>query len=170
MVRLVRSLRLVAAATLALVATAGAARAQMAVTASVNPALTVTSPAGLDFGAVTRPSVTTIAYNAPNTGILQVVGAVNADILVTFPLTVTFNGPGTPPTYAILSSSVGTKTISSGTCDRTGVALVDVTTGTLNPNLGSGGILCYAVGGRLTTTTSTSSGSFSGTLVLTVSY
>ncbi|MBI3789848.1 MAG: hypothetical protein HY275_03115 [Gemmatimonadetes bacterium] len=114
--------------------------------------------------------MTTIAFNAANTGVLQVVGASNADIFVTFPLTVTFNGPGTPPVYAILPTSVGTKTISSGLCDRTGVSSVDVTTGTLNPNLGSGGILCYAVGGRLTTTASTSPGAFSGTLVLTVSY
>lgn len=170
MVGLFRSSRILAAAAFALVAGTGTARGQLAVTASVNPALAVTSPAGLDFGAVTKPSVTTIAFNAANTGILQVVGAQNADILVTFPLSVTFNGPGTPPVYAILPSSVGAKVISSGTCDRTGVSGVDVTTGTLTPNLGSGGILCYTVGGRLTTTNATTSGVFSGTLVLTVSY
>lgn len=165
-----RSTRALAIVAVALVASAGSARAQLAVTASVNPALTVTSPAGLDFGAVTKPSVTTIAFNASNTGILQVVGASSADIFVTFPLTVTFTGPGTAPAYAILSSSVGTKTITSGTCDRTGLSVVDVTTGTLNPNMGSGGILCYAVGGRLTTTAGTSAGVFNGTLVINVAY
>ena len=170
MVGLIRSTRVLALATVALVASAGAARAQMAVTASVNPALTVSSPAGLDFGAVTKPSITTIAFNAANTGLLQVVGASNADILVTFPTTVTFNGPGTAPTYQILPSSVGTKQLSTGTCDRTGVSLIDVTTGTLTPNLGSGGILCYTVGGKLTTTNATTSGSFNGTLTITVSY
>jgi hypothetical protein len=170
MVRLSRSTQVLAAAALALVMGTGRAQAQMAVTASVNPALAVTSPAGLDFGAVTKPTVTTVAFNAATTGILQVVGASNADIFVTFPLTVSFTGPGTPPAYAILPSSVGAKTISSGTCDRTGTSVVDVTTGTLNPNLGAGGILCYTVGGRLTTTLGTASGVFSGTLVLTVSY
>lgn len=170
MVGLIRSTRVLALAAVALAASAGAARAQMAVTASVNPALTVSSPAGLDFGAVTKPSITTIAFNAANTGLLQVVGASNADILVTFPTTVTFNGPGTAPTYQILPSSVGTKQLSTGTCDRTGVSLIDVTTGTLTPNLGSGGILCYTVGGKLTTTNATTSGSFNGTLTITVSY
>ena len=82
----------------------------------------------------------------------------------------TFNGAGTHPVYDILPSSVGTKTIASGTCDRTALAAVDVTVGTLTPNTGSGGILCFAVGGRLTTTASTSAGAFSGTLVLTVAY
>ena len=170
MVGLFRTTRILAAAALALAVSGSAARAQLAVTAAVNPALAVTSPAGLDFGAVTKPSVTTIAFNAANTGILQIVGAQNADILVTFPLTVTFNGPGTAPVYAILPSSVGAKTISSGTCDRTGTSGVDVTTGTITPNLGAGGILCYTVGGRLTTTNATTPGAFSGTLVLTVSY
>ena len=170
MVGLNRSTRALALAAIVMAATAGVASAQLAVTASVNPALTVSSPAGLDFGAVTKPSVTTVAFNAANTGILQVAGASNADILVTFPLTVTFNGPGTAPVYAILASSVGTKTIGTGTCDRTGVSLVDVTTGTLAPNLGAGGILCYSVGGRLTTTTATSSGVFNGTLTIVVSY
>ena len=170
MVGLIRSTRVLALAAVALAASAGAARAQMAVTASVNPALTVSSPAGLDFGAVTKPSITTIAFNAANTGLLQVVGASNADILVTFPTTVTFNGPGTAPTYQILPSSVGTKQLSTGTCDRTGVSLIDVTTGTLTTNLGSGGILCYTVGGKLTTTNATTSGSFNGTLTITVSY
>ena len=170
MVGLIRFTRVLALAAAALAASAGAARAQMAVTASVNPALTVSSPAGLDFGAVTKPSITTIAFNAANTGLLQVVGASNADILVTFPTTVTFNGPGTAPTYQILPSSVGTKQLSTGTCDRTGVSLIDVTTGTLTPNLGSGGILCYTVGGKLTTTNATTSGSFNGTLTITVSY
>ncbi|MBI2795471.1 MAG: hypothetical protein HYX65_02070 [Gemmatimonadetes bacterium] len=154
----------------ALVAASSVAGAQMAVTAAVNPAISITSPAGLNFGAVTKPSVTDVAFNAATTGLIEVVGAASANVTVTFPLTVTFTGPGTAPVYSILSSSVGTKNIPSGSCDRSGVTPVDVTGGALSTNLGSGGILCYAVGGRLTTTAGTSNGSFSGTLTITVTY
>ena len=154
----------------ALVAVSTVAGAQMSVTAAVNPAIAISSPAGLNFGSVTKPSVTDVAFNAATTGLIQVVGAASAGVTVTFPLTVTFTGPGTAPVYSILSTSVGTKTIPSGSCDRTGVTTVDVTGGSISSNLGSGGILCYAVGGRLTTIAGTSDGAFSGTLTITVTY
>lgn len=154
----------------ALVTASSAASAQMAVTASVNPAIAISSPAGLAFGSVTKPSTTDVAFNGSTTGLIQVIGAASANVTVTFPLTVTFTGPGTAPVYSILSSSVGIKTIASGTCDRSAVTPVDVTAGALISNLGLGGILCYAVGGRLVTTAGTSNGAFSGTLTITVTY
>lgn len=154
----------------AVVAASSVAGAQMSVTAAVNPAIAITSPAGLDFGAVTKPSVTDVAFNAPTTGLIEVVGAASAGVTVTFPATVTFAGPSPAPVFSFLASSVGTKTIASGSCDRTGVVPVDVTAGAFSSNLGLGGILCYAVGGRLTTIAGTANGAFSGTLTITVTY
>lgn len=154
----------------ALVAASSVAGAQMSVTAAVNPAIAITSPAGLDFGAVTKPSVTTVAFNAANTGLIEVVGAASAGVTVTFPTTVTFAGPSPAPVYSILATSVGTKNIASGTCDRAGVVPVNVTAGAFSSSLGLGGILCYAVGGQLTTIAGTANGAFSGTLTITVTY
>ena len=154
----------------ALVAASSVAGAQMAVVAAVNPAIAITSSAGLDFGAVTKPATTVVAFNAINTGLIDVVGGANANVQVTFPLTVTFAGPSPAPAYSILATSVGTKTIASGSCDRSGVVPVNVTAGTLNTNLGLGGILCYAVGGNLVTLSGTANGSFAGTLTIAVVY
>ena len=154
----------------ALVAASSVAGAQMAVTAAVNPAIAVSSPAGLAFGAVTKPSTTTISFSDPTTGLLEVVGAASAVVTVSFPTTVSFAGPSPAPVYSILSTAVGFKNIAAGTCDRSGVLGVDVTPVSIPGNLGLGGILCYAVGGRLVTTALTANGAFSGTLTITVIY
>ena len=170
MSRISQGIRATALGTIALLSVASVARAQMTVHALVSPAIAVSSPAGLDFGAVTRPSVTDIIFSNPATGIVQVVGATSASVLVTFQTSVVFSGGAVPPTYAVLPTSVGTKIISSGTCDRSGVANVDVTVGTITSNLGPGGILCYTVGGRLTTVAGTTPADYNGTLSITVTY
>jgi hypothetical protein len=170
MSRMSQSVRAMALGAVALFAVTSVARAQMTVHAVVSPAIAVSSPAGLDFGAVTRPSTTDIIFSAPTTGIIQVDGAVSASVLVTFQTSVVLSGGAVPPTYTVLPASVGTKTILSGTCDRTGVANVDVTVGTITSNLGPGGTLCYTVGGRLVAVAGTTPGSYSGTLAVTVTY
>ena len=154
----------------ALVAASSVAGAQMAVTASVNPAIAVTSIAGLDFGAVIKPTTVIVPFGAINAGLLEVVGAASAGVTVGFPTTVTFTGPSPAPVFTILSSSVGFKNIASGTCDRTSMNVVDVTGVTTPGNLGLGGILCYSVGGRIVTVAGTANGAFTGTLVITVAY
>ena len=170
MSRMSHGIRAMALGAVGVLAVTSVARAQMTISALVSPAIAVSSPAGLNFGSVTRPSVTDVAFASPTTGILEVVGAASASVQVNFLTGVVLSGGATPPTYAILPTSVGTKTIASGTCDRSGVANVDVTGGVVTTNLGLGGILCYTVGGRLTAVAGTTPGSYTGTLSITVVY
>lgn len=170
MSRMSYSIRALALGTVSMLAVTSMARAQMTISAVVSPAIAVSSPFGLNFGAVTRPSVTNITFSNPSTGVLEIVGATSADVQVTFPTSVVLTGGAIPPTYVVLATSVGTKTIASGTCDRSGVASVDATAGTLHTNLGSGGILCYTVGGQLTAVAGTTAAAYSGTLSITVVY
>ena len=170
MSRMSLSIRAMALGAVGLLAVTSVARAQMTISAVVSPAIAVSSPFGLNFGAVTRPSVTNVTFSNPSTGVLEIVGANSADVQVTFPVSVVLSGGAIPPTYAVLATSVGTKTIASGSCDRSGVAGVDATAGTLHTNLGAGGILCYTVGGQLTALVATSPGTYTGTLSVTVVY
>lgn len=164
---------LIGAALIAAVATT--ADAQLSITASVNNTGNVVNVTALAWGNVAGSGAQPARLgSAVNAGLVQINAAPNATLSIQVPNTLTLSGPSAGLVWsASASNQFAIRQQVGGTCTNTGLVApgVDFSTGTAQTYALTAGnnVACLGIGGVLTATAATT-GSYSGSLTITVSY
>jgi hypothetical protein len=134
------------------------------VTANVTSVVTITNTVGLAFGNVTRGAVTTVASNTASAAAFTIFGAAGASttIAITYPATLTNS-----PNSMAFSSTVYPRTNTVAGYGSTG-ATVATDYSNFSATTSSTGYLYLFVGGAITAASDQVSGSYSGTITVTV--
>jgi len=163
---------LTAAAVVGLLVVAGAGRAAAQATASITATANVTGYApltasgvnNLDFGAVTAGTPKAPTSLSANAGRFNISGQTSTSVTVTFTLPTVLTGPGSPIP------------VSFGTTDGLLWTTYPTTHTTFNPNApfftvtdGSGNLV-IGISGTVSPPLATTTGTYTGTVTLTVSY